>query len=133
MNSMPTLELRDSRAAVAGLVVDLPWVESFSYRFRYPQHINFLNSRPASASFEGWWTVVSEIVVCSVWSTAELFLDQCVRGAPAADVWTSVSVDSVVFCWQTICRLTCVGYLLGKPQRRSITFLLGKQVADRSR
>ena len=42
MNSMPTPELRDSRAAVAGLVVDLPWVESFSYRFRYPQHFNLL-------------------------------------------------------------------------------------------
>ena len=36
------MPLRDSRAAVAGLVVDLPWVESVSYRFRYPQHINFL-------------------------------------------------------------------------------------------
>ena len=42
LNSMPTPELRDSRAAVTGLVVDLPWVESFSYRFRYPQHINLL-------------------------------------------------------------------------------------------
>ena len=36
------LELQDSRVAVAGLVVDLPWVESFSYRFQYPQHINLL-------------------------------------------------------------------------------------------
>ena len=36
MNSTPPPELRDSRAAVAGLVVDLPSVESFSYRFRYP-------------------------------------------------------------------------------------------------
>ena len=40
--SMPPPEFRDSRAAVAGLVVDLPWVESFSYRFRHPQHINLL-------------------------------------------------------------------------------------------
>ena len=41
-NSIPTPELRDSRAAVAGLVVDVPWVESFSYRVRYPQQINLL-------------------------------------------------------------------------------------------
>ena len=40
--SMRPPEFRDSRAAVAGLVVDLPWVESFSYRFRHPQHINLL-------------------------------------------------------------------------------------------
>ena len=33
---LPPPELRDSRAAVAGLVVDLP------YRFRHPQHINLL-------------------------------------------------------------------------------------------
>ena len=65
-------------SGVPGLVVDLPWVESFSFCFRYPQHINFLDLKPSSASFEGWWTVVSEIVVCSDWSTAELFLDQCV-------------------------------------------------------
>ena len=41
-NSMPTPELGDSRAAVPGLVVDVPWVESFSYRVRYPLHINLL-------------------------------------------------------------------------------------------
>ena len=35
-------EFRDSRAAVAGLVVDFPWVESFSYRFRLLQHVNLL-------------------------------------------------------------------------------------------
>ena len=40
--SMLPPEFRDSRAAVAGLVVDLPWVEGFSYRFRHPQHINLL-------------------------------------------------------------------------------------------
>ena len=40
--STPPPEFRDSRAAVARLVVDLPWVESFSYRFRHPQHINLL-------------------------------------------------------------------------------------------
>ena len=28
--------------AVARRVVDLPWVESLSYRFRHPQHINLL-------------------------------------------------------------------------------------------
>ena len=39
---MNPLEFPDLRAAVAGLVVDLPWVESFSYRFRHPQHINLL-------------------------------------------------------------------------------------------
>ena len=39
---MPPPKLRDSRAVVAGLVVYLPWVESFSYRFRYRQHINLL-------------------------------------------------------------------------------------------
>ena len=42
LSSMPTPELRDSQAAVARLVVDLPWVESFSYCFRYPQHMNLL-------------------------------------------------------------------------------------------
>ena len=35
-------EFRDTRAAVAALVVDLPWVESFSYRLQHPQHINLL-------------------------------------------------------------------------------------------
>ena len=30
------------RVAVAGLVVDLAWVERFSYRFRHPQQINLL-------------------------------------------------------------------------------------------
>ena len=40
--SMLPPEFRDSRAAVAGLVVDLPWDESFSYRFRHPQQINLL-------------------------------------------------------------------------------------------
>ena len=39
---MPPPEFRDSRAAVARLVVDLPWVESFAHRFRHPQHINLL-------------------------------------------------------------------------------------------
>ena len=39
-SSMLPPKLQDSGAAVAGLVVDLPWVESFSYRFRYFQHIN---------------------------------------------------------------------------------------------
>ena len=34
---MHPLEFRDSGAAVAGLVVDLPWVEIFSYRFRHLQ------------------------------------------------------------------------------------------------
>ena len=42
LNSMPPPEFRDSRAAMAGLVVDLPWVESFSCRFRYSQHIHLL-------------------------------------------------------------------------------------------
>ena len=41
-NTMPPPEIRDSRAAVAGFVVDLPSVESFSHRFRHPQHINLL-------------------------------------------------------------------------------------------
>ena len=82
MNSMATPELRDSRAAVAALVVDVSLVESFSNRFRYPQHINLLELEAVTSQ----WTVVSEIVVCSVWSTAELFLDQCAKGVPAADV-----------------------------------------------
>ena len=33
-------EFRDSRAAAS--VVNLPWVESFSYRFQHPQHVNLL-------------------------------------------------------------------------------------------
>ena len=41
-NTMPPLEIRDSRAAVDGLLVDLLGVESFSYRFRHPQHMNLL-------------------------------------------------------------------------------------------
>ena len=49
--------------AVAGLVVGLPWVESFSCGL-----------------------VDRGLVVCSVWSTAELFLDQFVRDVPAANV-----------------------------------------------
>ena len=48
----------------------------------------FLNWKPSSASFGGQWTVVSEIVVCFVWSTAELFLDHCANVAPAADVFS---------------------------------------------
>ena len=40
--SMLPPKFRDSRAAVDGLEVDLPWVESFSYRFRHSQHINLL-------------------------------------------------------------------------------------------
>ena len=38
MSSMHSPELPDSRAAVAGLVVDLPWVESFSFRLRCSTH-----------------------------------------------------------------------------------------------
>ena len=62
---------------------------NFEIRERPASSLNistFLNWKPSSASFGGWWTVVSEIVVCFVWSTVESFLDQCARGAPAVDV-----------------------------------------------
>ena len=81
MNSTLPLELRDSRAAVAGLVVDLLWVERFSYRFRYPQQINLTEMEVLINLIRG-----PAARVCSVWSTAKLFLDQCARVVPAADV-----------------------------------------------
>ena len=37
--------------------------------------LTFSNWKPSSASFGDSWTVVSKIVVCFVWSTAESFLD----------------------------------------------------------
>ena len=83
-NSMPTPELRDSRAAVVRLVLDLQWVESFSYRFRYPQHVNLLELEALISLIRGLWDRGLGIVVCTVWATADLFLDQCVKGAPAA-------------------------------------------------
>ena len=51
--SMPPPEFRDSRAAVAGLLVYLPWVESFSYRFRHPQHVNFLEVETLTSLIRG--------------------------------------------------------------------------------
>ena len=57
----------------------------------------FLNWRPAS--FEDWWTEVSEIVVCSVWSTAESFSDQCARDAPAAGGLLLANNLSLDLCW----------------------------------
>ena len=86
LSSMPTPELRDSQAAVARLVVDLPWVESFSYCFRYPQHMNLLELDVLISLIRGLVDrgLGNRRVLCM--STAELFLDQCVSGAPAADV-----------------------------------------------
>ena len=84
---MHPLEFRDSGAAVAGLVVDLPWVEIFSYRFRHLQRF-YLHELEAFVSLipGSWWTMVSEIVVCIVWSTAKSFLDQCAKVVPTVDV-----------------------------------------------
>ena len=51
--SLPPPEFRDSRAAAAGFVVDLPWVESFSYRFRHPQHVNLLELEALTSLIRG--------------------------------------------------------------------------------
>ena len=74
--SMPSPEFRDSQAAVAGLVMDLRWVESFSHRFRHPRHVNLLELEALISLIRGLVTVVSEIVVCFVWSPVESFVDQ---------------------------------------------------------
>ena len=85
-NSTHPLEFRDSRAAVAALVVDLQWVESFSYRFQHPQHINLLELEALISLIRVQVDrgLGNRRVLCLL--SAELFLDQCARNVQAVDV-----------------------------------------------
>ena len=83
---MPRPELRDSRATVARLVVDLPWVESFSYPFRYPQHINLLELEALISLIRGLVDrgLGNRRVLCLV--DSRVVLASVCKGPPAADV-----------------------------------------------
>ena len=133
INSTLPPELRDSRAAVAALVVDLPWVESFSYRFRYPQHINLLELEALISLIRGLvdrglgnrrvlCLLDSRVVLRSVCkgrssSRRVIFRLRRLRGLLLEN---NLSLD---LCWVPS---------WAKPQRHAIAFLLGLQVADRS-
>ena len=108
-------EFLDLRAAMARLVVDLPWVESFSYRFRYPQHVNLLELEVLISLIRGFVDrgFVNRRVLCLV--DSQVVLGSVCKGRsssrranfrPPSTRWS--------FCYQTICRSTCVGYPLGQ-------------------
>ena len=125
-DSMHPPEFRDSRVAVAGAVVDLPWVECFSYRFRHPQHINLLELEALVKLIRGpvgrglgnrrvLCLVDSRIVLGSVCigRNSSRRVNFRLRRLGGLLLANNLSLD---LCW---------GTLLGKPQRRTITFLIG--------
>ena len=112
---MPPLEYRDSRAAMARLVVDLPSVESFSYRFRYLQHINFLELEALIRLIRGLVDrgIGNRRVLCLV--DSQVVLGSVCKGAPQQPTCELPTPSTRwSFCYQTICRSTCVGYPLGQ-------------------
>ena len=128
----PPLEVRDARAAVAGLVVDLPWVGSFSYRFRHPQHINLLELEALISLIRGSVDrgVGHRRVLC-------LVDRRVVLGAVCEGRSSSRRVNFRLRRLRGLLlvnnlSLDLLGTLLCKPQRCTIALLLGMQVAGRS-
>ena len=127
-SSMPPPEVRDSRATVTGLVVDLPWVESFSYRFRYPQHINLPELEALISLIRGLVDrgLGNRCVLCLVDSRVVL-----VSVCKGRCVNFRLRRLGGLLLANNVARLV-LGTLLGKRQRRAVAFLLSKQVARHS-
>ena len=89
----------------------------------------FWNWRPSSASFEDWWTEVSENVACSVLSTAVSF-SVCKGRSSSRRVNFRFRRLGGLLLANNLSLALCWAPSWANPQRRTVALLLDQQVAD---